>query len=82
MKTSDIIKQAFFYLVGVVFLIGFFTIAGLLTVTVVPDQNKEMVGGIVETLKNGSLIILGYWYGSSKGSADKTDLMNGKSQSQ
>ena len=76
MKTNEILKQAFFYLTGVIFLFGFFSIAGFLVFKVIPVENKEIVGGIVETLKNGSLIILGYWYGSSKGSSDKTDLLN------
>ena len=78
MKTNwnTIAQQIFFYLIGVVFLLGFFSIGIFLILRVVPPDNKEFVGGILETLKNGAILILGYFYGSSKGSADKTDLIS------
>jgi hypothetical protein len=72
---NKILKEGFFYLIGIVFILGFFWIAAFLTYKVIPPENKDMMGGILETLKNGTILILGYFYGSSKGSSDKNDMM-------
>jgi len=72
-------KDVFFYLVGVVFLLGFFTLSAYIVYRTIPEANQQLVGGVIETLKNGAILILGYFYGSSTGSAKKTDIMtNGK----
>ena len=73
---NTIAQQIFFYLIGVIFLLGFFSIGVFLIMKTVPAENKEFIGGMLETFKNGAILILGYFYGSSKGSSDKTDLLS------
>lgn len=75
MKTDKWLKDLFFYGVGIVFLVGFFFILNYLTYQIVPAENKEIMTGVIETLKNGVILILGYFYGSSKGSSDKNDII-------
>lgn len=76
MKTKDWIDKVFFYLVGILFIFGFFAMTQFLIYSVVPPENRDLIGGIVETLKNGVILILGYYYGSSKGSSDKNKMIN------
>ena len=68
-------KESFFYIVGIVFLLGFFYLTTFLMTKVVPTENKEFIGGVLETMKNGAILILGYFYGSSKGSSDKNNII-------
>jgi hypothetical protein len=75
MKTKEWIDKVFFYVVGIVFILGFFAMTQFLIYEVVPPANKDLIGGIVETMKNGAILILGYYYGSSKGSSDKNTLI-------
>jgi hypothetical protein len=72
MKTRDI----FFYLIGALFIIGFFVCLGLVILYPMPEANEKTIGIMFGCLIAGVSTVLGYFYGSSKGSADKTDLMN------
>jgi hypothetical protein len=78
MKTDKFFKDLFFYGIGLLFLLGFFYLLQFLTYKVIPAENKEIFTGVIETLKNGVILILGYFYGSSKGSSDKNQLLNDK----
>ena len=71
MKTKDI----FFYTLGTIVVIGYFIILGI-KVYKGNDQTAEslMIGSLVGAFGT----IIGYWYGSSKGSAEKTELLNNK----
>lgn len=69
MKTA---KEIYLYTFSALFTIGFFTLAVLLK----DGQENNLTIGIIETIKNGVILILGYYFGSSKGSADKTELMS------
>jgi hypothetical protein len=65
-------KEIYLYAFALLFVIGFFYLAIALKNT--PESG--FVTGIIETVKNGVILILGYFFGSSKGSADKTEIMN------
>jgi hypothetical protein len=69
MKTA---KEIYIYIFAALFVLGFFALAIYFRNT--PDNTQN--AGIIETVKNGVILILGYLYGSSKGSADKTEIMN------
>ena len=50
---------------------------GMLFWIVVPADNKELINFAAGVfLGSGWTQILGYWFGSSKGSADKTESVN------
>ena len=66
-------KEIYMYAFAAIFVIGFFVITLYLKDS---EGTNPFVVGVIETLKNGVILILGYFFGSSKGSADKTELMN------
>lgn len=78
MKVKEWFEKVFFYGVGIVFLVGFFTITQFLIYKTIPTENKELISGILETLKNGAILILGYFYGSSRSSAEKSTTIDKK----
>jgi len=82
MKWDKVMRDVFFYLVGVLFLLGFFALSSFIIYHAVPAGNEQLIGGVLETLKNGAILILGYFYGSSSGSSKKTDIIakNGKDE--
>lgn len=64
-------KNWLFYLVGILILVGFFLLSTFLIFKVTPEGNKDMVKDILATLRDAIMIIIGYFYGSSKSSAEK-----------
>ena len=73
MKIREIFQYAFSTIILLATLFWF----GMLFFFVVPEGNKELVtfaAGIF--LGSGWTQILGWWFGSSKGSADKTENQN------
>ena len=72
MKWKEIINQVFFYAVGIVVLLGFFMLSTFLITRVIPAENRDMIKDILATLRDAIMIIIGYFYGSSKSSADKS----------
>ena len=65
-------KEIYMYALAALFIVGFFIMSWLLRNT---PENSFLIG-VIETLKMGVVLILGYFFGSSKSSADKTELMN------
>lgn len=73
MKT---IRDYFQYGLGFVIVAGFFALLYLLIIKEVPEQNSEVLNLIIGALIGSFTTIVGYFYGSSKGSSEKTDLLN------
>jgi hypothetical protein len=72
MKTREI----YFYSIGAIFVIGFFVCLALVIIKPLPQENSTVTNIMLGSLVAGVTTVLGYFYGSSKGSADKTDIMN------
>lgn len=72
MKTKDI----YMYALGALIVAGFFLILYVVFSKVMPADNKDIgllvIGALVAKFSD----VVGYFFGSSKGSADKTELMN------
>ena len=66
-------KEIFFYSLGALIVLGFFLILG---VSIAKGDNPEAVNLCIGTLLAGFGTVVGYYYGSSKGSADKTEMMH------
>jgi hypothetical protein len=68
-------KNVFQYILGAMIVIGFFALMYLLLAQAVPEQNKDILNIVVGALIGSFTSIVGYFYGSSLGSADKNDLL-------
>lgn len=71
-------RNIFQYILGAVIVVGFFVLLYLLLVTGVPESNKELLNITVGALIGSFTSIVGYFYGSSLGSADKNELLKNK----
>jgi hypothetical protein len=67
MKAKDIFQYA---------LAGVFVLASFVLFYLLKDTESETVQGIMEILKMGVVLILGFFFGSSKGSSEKTDIIS------
>jgi len=80
-------KDLFQYILGGLIVVGFFTLLVLLVLRVVPAENKDLLNIVVGALIGSFAAVVGYFYGSSAGSAAKektisdiaTKSTNGKS---
>ena len=69
-------KEIFQYALGALITIGFFIILYVVFAIAMPEGNKDVgllvIGALIAKFSD----IVSYFYGSSKGSADKTDAIN------
>jgi len=73
MKTKDIVQYAFSGIIILATLCWF----GLLLKLEIPESNKDLIttsAGVF--LGSGWTQILNWWFGSSKGSSDKNDIIS------
>jgi len=79
------VKEIFMYALGGLIALGTFVLIAMLVVLIIKHPDSPLKDVLVMSI--GSLLaafglVVGYFYGSSKGSADKNDLLrNDKSQS-
>lgn len=75
MKVSKNLTQLVLAVMGVIFCLAWF--AGLYFI-VIPEGNRDLVNIVTGALL-GTVItqIYNYYFGSSKSSSDKTDIING-----
>jgi drug/metabolite transporter (DMT)-like permease len=71
-------KDKFMFTLGGIIMIAFFIILGLLIFHSMPTDNKDVLYLIIGALIGFASNVVNYFYGSSKGSADKTDILNKK----
>ena len=69
------VKDIFQYVLGSLIVIGFFILLYLLVTSTVPDTNKDLLNLVVGALIGSFATVVGYFYGSSAGSAAKNDLL-------
>lgn len=67
-------KEIFMYVLGSIIIIGFFAV---LIYMIKNGGYKNELGIILGALVGAFGTVVGYFYGSSKGSSDKNDLMKG-----
>jgi uncharacterized membrane protein len=70
------LKDIFQYVLAGLIITGFFVLLYALVHKEVPEPNKDLLNLIVGALIGSFATIVGYFFGSSKGSAEKTDVMN------
>jgi membrane protein YqaA with SNARE-associated domain len=77
MKDLKKVNTIAMYILAGLITVGFFSIIYILMWAEIPQSNKDLVtmaiGALVGSFSGG---VVGYFFGSSKGSAEKTELMN------
>lgn len=68
-------KEVYMYALAALFVIGYFILIGLILTMVIPEQNKDIALMLFGTLTAGVSLILGYFFGSSRGSEEKNKLL-------
>lgn len=69
------VKDYFQYILGALIVLGFFGLLIVLVYKGVPEGNKDLLNIVVGSLIGSFTSIVGYFYGSSKGSSDKNDII-------
>ena len=64
-----------FYVLAWVIVLGFFTLIGVLMFVPIPPKQTEVMFMLFGTLSAGFGAVIQYFFGSSKGSADKTNQL-------
>jgi len=68
-------KNLFQYILGALVTIGFFVVLIVLSFRVIPDNNKDLLNIVLGALIASFTAVVQYFYGSSLGSADKTEFL-------
>jgi hypothetical protein len=74
------LKDYFQYVLGGVIVAGFFILLYLLINNEVPEKNTDVLNLVIGALIGSFSTIVGYFYGSSKGSSEKTELLGKKNE--
>jgi uncharacterized BrkB/YihY/UPF0761 family membrane protein len=69
------VKEIFQYVLAGMIIVGFFMLMIGLVYTAVPDVNKDLLNLVTGALIGSFATIVGYFFGSSKGSADKNEML-------
>lgn len=72
MKTA---KEIYMYLLGALIVLGFFGVLGIMFFQNVPIPNKEILLILLGALSAKFADVIGYFFGSSKSSSDKNDML-------
>ncbi len=75
------ISEIYMYVLGALVIIGFFVLLVMLLYVDVPAGNIQILNIVVGALIGSFTSIVGYYFGSSKGSKDKTQHLVNKALS-
>ena len=76
----DKAKEILMYVLAVIIVLSFLLLLALLIFQEVPALNSELLYTMVGVFGTMAITVINYYFGSSKGSADKTKIMaNGNS---
>ena len=74
-KENKMAKEIYMYVLGAILVLGFIVLLAILIFVPIPQGNGELLYLAVGSFITFVGAVVGYFYGSSKGSADKTQLM-------
>ena len=69
-------KNVFMYILAGLLTLAFCSLIGILLFVEVPEGNTELVYTLAGIVGSAFLLMVGYFFGSSQGSADKNDMIN------
>jgi hypothetical protein len=71
-------KNILMYILAALIIIGFFVLLYIVAYSELPQNNKDILNLMAGALIGSFTSIVNYFFGSSKGSADKNELLNKK----
>lgn len=69
-------KDYFQYIFAGVIVLGFFALMYMLIMKTIPVDNNDTLNLVIGGLLGAFSTIVGYFFGSSKGSAEKNEILN------
>jgi len=63
------------YLLAWLTVIGFYVLVGILMWRPIPEESSKILYILLGSMSSGFTLVLGYFFGSSKGSSDKSKLL-------
>ena len=76
---KELWKQIFQYVLAALVAVGLYWVTYLLIMKAAPEANKDALLIVLGVMAAAFSNVIGYFFGSSKGSAEKNDLLkNGK----
>ena len=69
-------KNIFMYGLAALFTTGFMLLCYIVFIRSIPEPNHDLANILLSQFAAIELMIANYFFGSSKGSADKTELLN------
>lgn len=69
-------KEIYMYILGALVVLSFFLLLGILIFKPIPIENDKVLTLAIGALIGHTATIVGYYFGSSKGSSDKTQLLS------
>lgn len=74
------INEIYAYILAGLLIVGFFILLFLLVIKPIPVQNSELLYLVTGTLLGSFTSVVNYFFGSSMGSKQKTEILAKKSQ--
>jgi len=69
-------KDVPMYILAGLIVIGYFGLLGVLAFKGVPSENNDLYNTAMGALLVAFATVVGYWFGSSKGSSDKNEIIS------
>jgi len=70
------VRDIFMICLGAVIVVGFFMLMYFLVYIAIPETNKQILNLVIGALIASFSTIVNFYFGSSKGSQDKSEMMN------
>jgi len=74
------IKEIFMYVLAALMVVSILTIVAILIYVELPTANKDMLYMVIGALISAFTTVISFFFGSSKSSADKTEIMKNQSE--
>jgi len=75
-------KEVYMYVLGAIIIVITFLILGILVFVEIPEKNSDIFYMAIGQMITGTLAVVFYFYGSSKSSSDKTNIIANKKNNQ
>jgi len=69
-------KEIYMYVLAAIISVGFFAVLIMVLTQEIPEQNMDTANQVLGGLLMAFALVISYFFGSSKGSSDKNEIMN------